>query len=373
MIYKIINLPTAVGGNPIGLSTSLSMLGAYSVSWILRPHKFCYPADKTLTKKSDHILIFEIKRFFALRYIFLFNVVIFNFGKTLYSPIPYKDLSYKGHYLLNYIFRYFHFYYCLLMQLLELSLLRIFKRKVLIFYQGDDARLGCYIEQFPISLKTEVKYYTKSSDIFKKEQINRIKKYTHKTYSLNPDLLHTLPKESSFIPYSHVPLKSFTININKNFKNVTIGHAPSDRNVKGTSYIIQAVQDLQNEGHLFQFLLIENLSHKSALKEYSKCNVLIDQLFAGWYGGLALECMAMSIPVVSYIRQEDLVHIPPDMCKELPIINANKYTINKVIKDILSWNNAEYQNHCLRSFEFAKKWHNPMVIANKIIDDINNI
>jgi hypothetical protein len=41
-------------------------------------------------------------------------------------------------------------------------------------------------------------------------------------------------------------------------------------------------------------------------------------LFAGWYGGLAVELMALGKPVLAYIREEDLSFVDPQMRYELP-------------------------------------------------------
>ena len=84
-----------------------------------------------------------------------------------------------------------------------------------------------------------------------------------------------------------------------------IGHAPSDRKTKGTQLIIDALDSLNQSGYRFEFILIEGLSNEEARKKYETIDVLVDQLFAGWYGGLAVEAMALGKPVLVYLREED--------------------------------------------------------------------
>ena len=72
----------------------------------------------------------------------------------------------------------------------------------------------------------------------------------------------------------------------------------------------------------FEFILIEGLSHSEARHLYQTADLLVDQLFVGWYGGLAVECMALGKPVICYIREEDLAFLPAQMRQDLPIINA---------------------------------------------------
>ena len=77
-----------------------------------------------------------------------------------------------------------------------------------------------------------------------------------------------------------------------------IGHAPSHRAVKGTNLIIDALNSLKKKGFSFELVLIEGLSNSEARKKYETVDVLVDQLFAGWYGGLAVEAMALGKPVL---------------------------------------------------------------------------
>ena len=55
----------------------------------------------------------------------------------------------------------------------------------------------------------------------------------------------------------------------------------------------------------------------------AKADVLeVDQLLAGWYGGAAVEAMMMGVPVIAYMREEDLGWVPADMARELPVVSA---------------------------------------------------
>ena len=98
--------------------------------------------------------------------------------------------------------------------------------------------------------------------------------------------------------------------INSDHRPIRFGHAPSHRGVKGTDLIIEAFDKLKISHSSFEFILIENLSHSDAMKAYESIDVLIDQLFAGWYGGIAVELMSLGKPVISYIRESDLRFIP---------------------------------------------------------------
>lgn len=108
-------------------------------------------------------------------------------------------------------------------------------------------------------------------------------------------------------------------------------HAPSNPEVKGTQYIIQAIDTLHKE-YDFDFQLIQGLSHEQAKIAYQQADLIIDQILAGSYGLLAVEAMAMGKPVVCWISEYMQEKYPA----ELPIIVANPDTITDVLRSVLS-------------------------------------
>ncbi len=149
-------------------------------------------------------------------------------------------------------------------------------------------------------------------------------RYCEKIYTVNPDLMHFLGENAQFIPYSHISLDDWKpVYIPKNDRPLRIGHAPSNRKAKGTDIILSVLDELAAEGHQFELVLVEGLSNDAARLKYEQMDILIDQLHAGWYGGLAVELMALGKPVMVYIREADLKFIPPDMKNDLPVMRTN--------------------------------------------------
>ena len=87
--YRVIHLPTSVGGNPQGLSKHLRLLGLQSEEWIFQQNTFNYPSTKTIWAEGDGRLRKEMKRCMAIIRVALgFDVIHFNFGSNWASPIP---------------------------------------------------------------------------------------------------------------------------------------------------------------------------------------------------------------------------------------------------------------------------------------------
>lgn len=371
MKKKIIHLPTSVGGNSSQLSIKLNKDIFESECWIFSQNYLNYSSDKIITNNTDSLLIKELKRIYALRYIFFCDIVFFNFGRSLFSPIYNNPKIEKSFYIILYNV------YALIMQRFELILLKLLGKKIIIQYQGDDARQGDFLlKNFNISIATVLKkdYYSTITDNIKKNQIKLFAKYCHKIYALNPDLLWVLPNNTKFLPYSHIDLDKWPyteFDINKS--NIHIAHAPSHRGVKGTKLILEAIEFLNNSNYDFDFSLIEGLSNDEAKELYKKVDIIIDQLYAGWYGGLAVEAMALGKIVLVYIRDEDLKFIPDEMKNDMPFIKTSPNTIKDDLIKVLSLPKSELKSISLRSRKYVEKWHDSNLIANKISSDINSL
>ena len=369
---RVIHLPTTVGGNPQGISKHLNGLGVKSETWALSQNYFGYPADKVLYKEDEGLFVRELKRILALRYIFRADVVFLNFGNGFFLPfVAINDKKYLGYKKI--VIKVYSFY-SRMMSKIELGLISLLKKPIFIQYQGDDARQGDYCRKhFKITFADRVEkgYYTSASDEAKRKSIALYAKRARKIYALNPDLLHVLPITAEFLPYSHISLDEWApLYTQLEKRPLRIGHAPSHRAVKGTDLLLEAVEQLRLAGFAFELVLVEGKSNGEAKEIYKTVDVLVDQLFAGWYGGLAVEAMALGKPVVAYIRQEDLHFIPAQMRADLPIIQAEPSAIRDVLENILKMPRAELLEKAQNSRAYVEKWHNPMTIARRIKSDM---
>ncbi len=373
---KIIHLPTAVGGNPSGLSRYLNQLGSHSECWILVENKFGYTVDGQISKERN-FLLFEFDRLmFFVGIIMRYNIVHYNYGMTLFENPRNSKLS---NHLLKLPFSLLKITllnsYLIMMAKFEFLILKFFGLKIFVHFQGDDARLGYGSKyDFEPSLQKALKgsgYYSFHDDCFKKRKFKKFNHFSNGIYCLNPDLKWFLPKRAKFIPYCQVPISDIVPCFpDANGKNgLKVGHAPSHRGVKGTDIILRSLENLQKRGYIIDIVLIENVSNQQAMELYKGLDLVVDQLFAGWYGGLAVECMALGKPVVSYIREQDLQFIPKEMAAELPVISANPEDVEKKLEMILLMDRLELRDLGIRSRKYVEKWHDPEKIAKQILDD----
>lgn len=374
---RVLHLPTSVGGGPSGLSEQLRQLGIESKVWTIDQNFLNYRVDRVLTSPNEPVILQMLKVLWAGTYVFgRWDVIHFNYGSTLFSNggkllAMRPGISIRGRIaravtaVLGGI--------AAVMQRLELAILRARRIPVFVHYQGDDVRQSDYsLQHFDISIATQVPpgFYPPGSDEWKRRQVALMARHAAKIYAVNPDLLHVLPSSAEFVPYGHVDVQDWTPRYTQNDHEVlTFAHAPSNRSVKGTDLILSALGELESEGYRFTLDLIEGVSNDEALARYAEADVVIDQLFAGWYGGVALEAMALGKPVVVYLRESDFHFLPEAMVQDLPFIRATPATIKQVLKEILESPRADLVDRARQSRAYVERWHDPRVIAERISAD----
>ncbi len=111
---------------------------------------------------------------------------------------------------------------------------------------------------------------------------------------------------------------------------VVIAHAPTNRLIKGTRHVVDAVERLRQEFPRVELRMIEQQPWASMPEFLAGCDILVDQLMMGWYGLLAIEGMAEGRPVIAYLR-EDFRPLRPG----LPVVSAEPATIYDVLRGLI--------------------------------------
>jgi len=378
---RVLHCPASVGGNPQGLARAERELGLRSRSVVFHPSKFRYPVDEVLcppaARPAAMAACRELSRFRlfwkALREA---DVIHFNFGETT-MPQGAHGIAWPGSPFGPGLHRLYGLY-ARGLEMRDLSWLKRAGKGIVVTYQGDDARQGDYCRShFRVHPVDEVEpgYYHPAVDAHKRKRIARFDALADRIYSVNPDLLHVLPERAEFVPYASVdprewPAVPWTLGSDE---VPVVAHAPSHRGVKGTRFILEAVQRLRAENVPLEFVLVEDLTHAEARRLYQRAHLLVDQVLLGWYGAVAVEFMALGKPVICYIREDDLRFLPPGMRADLPIISASPDTIYATLKTWLTRRRGEGPEVGRRGRAYVEAWHDPLKIAARLKADYESI
>lgn len=225
----------------------------------------------------------------------------------------------------------FHFGTSLTLDHADLPVLKEFEKKVVMNHWGSDVRM--YSKAKKLSKYVKVKVVDENSI---KNKLEFLSQYIENC--IVPDYeLYEYVKEY----YNNVHVIPVCIDLNNyNFFGVEnnkkrkplIVHAPTSPEIKGTMYILKAIEELKLK-YDFEFKLVQGLSHEEAKRIYADADLIIDQILIGQYGLFAVETMAMGKPVIAYISD----FMKQKHSNDLPIISANpdniKDKIEMVIKD----------------------------------------
>src|SRR5439155_23630494 len=107
-------------------------------------------------------------------------------------------------------------------------------------------------------------------------------------------------------------------------------HAPSNRARKGTEHVIAACAELPVE-----LEIVEGLHPDEARERYRRADIVVDQLYAGWYGLFAIEAMALGKPVVSFLHDEARRRTGDAFGLDLPIVQASKETLAAALRPLV--------------------------------------
>jgi glycosyltransferase involved in cell wall biosynthesis len=367
MTLRVLHCPWMVGGNPAGLAAAERELGLDSTTLTLRPSPFGYPIDEVVWDDGDGRIVCELKRWRVLpRILRDFDVVHFNFGTTI-APQRIAPGA-TGAKPRNPLQR----AYAAAVEQLDLRLLARSGKAIFVTFQGNDARQREVALRYPLddSLEAVRGLYTAESDRNKRRRIARFDRYADGIYALNPDLLRVLPERARFLPYAHVDPRNWEPAAPAGSGGrLTVLHAPTNREIKGTRFVLDAVSRLQTEGVDFDFRLVEGMTQLEVKALYQQADLVVDQLLLWGYGGLAVEAMALGRPVIAHLREDDLAFLPPEMHAEIPVISAEPATIYAVLKELLTTRRGELAEIGRRSRAYVSRWHDPKRIAEEVVAD----
>ena len=133
---------------------------------------------------------------------------------------------------------------------------------------------------------------------------------------------HVIPPGLDLTPFTPVPPSD-------NPRPLVV-HAPSNRERKGTRFVIEACAELPVE-----LDIVEGVPHDEARKRYARADIVVDQLNAGWHGVFALESMALGKPVVTYLKPDVVERSAQGYGIRLPIVPATKETLTDALRPLV--------------------------------------
>jgi glycosyltransferase involved in cell wall biosynthesis len=231
----------------------------------------------------------------------------------------------------------FHFYFglTLIPKSLQFPLLRALGKKSVFHYLGSDIR-----GKTPAELA-----------FGKRAGAEIIGSYAATRWV--PDA-HVIPPGLDLRPFTPVPPSD-------NPRPLVV-HAPSNREKKGTRFVIEACAQLDVE-----LDIVEGVPHDVARERYARADIVVDQLNAGWHGVFALESMALGKPVVAHIDAATAERSERGFGVRLPIVPATKETLVEALRPLVE-QPALRREIGAQSRAYVEQVHDIDRVADRLLD-----
>ena len=200
----------------------------------------------------------------------------------------------------------FHFYFGLTLvpRSLQFPILHASRKKSVLHYLGSDIR-GRSREELAYGRKADIQV---------------VGSY---------DAIRWVPEAEVLLP--GIDVRGIEPSPSGERRRPVILHAPSSRSRKGTEHVLAACEGLDAE-----LRLVEGLHHDEAFERYRDADIVVDQLNSGWYGMLAIECMALGKPVVGFLHEEAAERTAAAFGVEVPIVRATKDELRSRLEELVT-------------------------------------
>jgi glycosyltransferase involved in cell wall biosynthesis len=140
-------------------------------------------------------------------------------------------------------------------------------------------------------------------------------------------------------------------------------HAPSSRTRKGTEHVVAACEALGVE-----LRIVEGVPHDEALALYREADIVVDQLNAGWYGVLAIECLALGKPVLTYLHDEPRARTEEAYGLEVPLVGVTADTLQPRLGELVDAGPAEWRRVGEASRAYVERVHDIERVADTLVE-----
>jgi glycosyltransferase involved in cell wall biosynthesis len=231
----------------------------------------------------------------------------------------------------------FHFYFglTLIPKSLQFPLLRLLRKKSVFHYLGSDIR-GKTPAQLAFGKRADAEIVG-----------------SYDAIRWVPGA-HVIPPGLDLRPFTPVPPSDAA--------RPLVVHAPSNREKKGTRFVIEACEQLPVE-----LDIVEGVPHDVARERYARADIVVDQLNAGWHGVFALESMALGKPVVAHLKPDVVERSAAGYGIRLPIVPATAETLVEALRPLVE-QPALRREIGAESRAYVEQVHDADRVADRLID-----
>lgn len=329
MTLRVLHAPAEIAGQASVLARALRRLGVEAHSLAYNPGFPQYQPDEM----RPYDAMSPLPRYLGylgstLRHLGRWDVMHFHFGRTLIPPHN-----------------------------LDLPLHAALGKRIVFHYHGCDVRDRQHM------LATHTHSTCSECDPFcipsrQKRILKTAAQHADAELVSTPDLLESAPR-AEHLPVA-LDLADYPCAPASAAPKLVV-HAPTNRLIKGTRYVEHAYETLRPRFPNVRFETVEGMPFKELRNLLATADVVVDQVFMGWYGMVAVEAMALGKPVLCFIRDDFESRLV-----NCPIVRCTKESLADRLAAVLD-DAASRRAIGERGRAYAEREHAAPVIAARLI------
>ena len=327
---RVLHAPAEIAGQASVLAAALRGLGVEAHSLAYNPGFPQYQPDEMRPYDAQPVLPRYLGYLSsALRHLGRWDVYHFHFGRTLIPPHNF-----------------------------DLPLVRALGGRVVFHYHGCDVRNRAHMRA-----THERATCTECDPFCIPERQRRILasavRFADAELISTPDLQESAPR-ARHLPVA-ADLSQYAVRLSSGAPTLVV-HAPTNRLIKGTRHVEAAFEKLRPRFPGVRFETVERLPWAELIRVLERADVVVDQVFMGWYGMVAVEAMALGKPVLCWIR-DDFERLLDDC----PVVRAGIETLEERLAQVLS-DGARRAHLGERGRAYVEREHAAPVVARRLIE-----
>ena len=143
---------------------------------------------------------------------------------------------------------------------------------------------------------------------------------------------------------------------------VKIVHAPNHRGVKGTEFMLAAIERLRKRGYAIELKLLEKVSNDAVLAAMREADICLEHCIGSGYALFAIEAMGSGSAVLSNLEDEHRigVHRHFGWLDQCPIVSANIDQLEETLEFLIK--NPSLREQLGRiGIDYVKRFHSPQM------------
>lgn len=176
------------------------------------------------------------------------------------------------------------------------------------------------------------------------------------------------------IPFEHQLPVSTKIRILHSSYLGESGRSWQGRNIKGSPFVLAAIDRLKQEGHPVEYFFIENKPSNQMRFYQAQADIVVEQLIFGWWGSTFVEAAALGKPVVCYLRPSWKTFFFKTFPEydSLPVVEADTNTVYDALKKLVT--DADYRRQKgMESRRFAEVHFDPEKNTKALVETLETL